>query len=244
MAQTANFNPLSQVSTEALKQQLLTLVQGQDGESVGTKVKYFRNTLQPVVNELAQRNPFPEAAAQVPLVTGAWASVWSTIPFQDSLPGRLHDQSYQIFQDNGYYANIARYAPGHKLSWLGKLANYLVAYDLMLIQQYAVVADQWQIRNVRIDQAVRWQGQPLSIERAEAWFSQVLQNKLDQSEGLTPEPLKLKGMSKSEARKMQQAYQAVPQLVHLYIDQDLRIVKSQREAKQRPSYTIATRLRQ
>lgn len=243
MTSTANSDALPQVTTDALKQQLLSLVQGQDGLPLSTKVKFYRETLQPIVEELSRRNPFPEPESQVPLVLGVWASVWSTIPFQDSLPGRLYDQSYQIFHDSGYYANIARYTPGQKIPWLAKLSNFLIAYDLMLIQQYAVSAGQWQIRNVRIDQAVRWHGRPLSVERAAAWFSRVMETKLHQAEAATAAMPDFKRMNKSEARKMQQAYQAVPQLEHLYIDHDLRIVKSQREAKQRPSYTIATRLR-
>ena len=30
--------------------------------------------------------------------------------FQDMLPGRLREQSYQVFADNGYYANAAYFS--------------------------------------------------------------------------------------------------------------------------------------
>ncbi|WP_289500572.1 hypothetical protein [Gloeocapsopsis sp. IPPAS B-1203] len=40
---------------------------------------------------------------------------------------------------------------------------------------------------------------------------------------------------------MEKTYLATPQLEHLYVDRDFRIVKTQREAAQRPSYTIAIR---
>ena len=48
-------------------------------------------------------------------------------------------------------------------------------------------------------------------------------------------------LDRSIIKKFEKAYQATPVLEHLYIDNDLRLVKTQREAAQRPSYTIAIR---
>ena len=60
------------------------------------KVEYYQQ-LEPIVTELSRRNPFPQPEDQVPHVLGVWTPVWSTIPFQDMLPGRVSKQSYQIF---------------------------------------------------------------------------------------------------------------------------------------------------
>ena len=45
----------------------------------------------------------------------------------------------------------------------------------------------------------------------------------------------------SKTKKVEKILQATPQLEHLYCDRDFRIVKTQRESKQRASYTIAIR---
>ncbi len=99
------------------------------------------------------------------IVQGVWKPIWSTIPFQDSIPGRLRDQSYQIFHDDGYYANVARYTPGSKLPLLKQLQSFLGAYDFMIVQKYQIEDDRWYIENVAIKQSFRFGAVPLTIEK-------------------------------------------------------------------------------
>lgn len=232
---TSDTQQLSQNNTVQLKQKLLDLTQDRDFQPLKQKVQFYQEHLEPIVTELSQRNPIPKAEDQVPPILGVWTPVWSTIPFQDILPGRLGSQSYQIFHDDGYYANIARYAPGSKLKlgWFQKLAELLFAFDLMIVQKYAVIDGQWQIENVAIKQALRWRGVPLSISKADSWFTKIGQSH--------SQAIDLKNLNNSTAKKFKTSFGAKPQFEHLYIDRDFRIVKTRREAKQRPSYTIAIR---
>lgn len=236
---TSNTDRLSQYSTAELKQKLLQLIQDKDIQPLKQKVEYYQQQLAPIVTELTQRN-LPQPKDQVALVQGVWTPIWSTIPFQDLLPGRVSEQSYQIFHDDGYYANIARYAPGNKLKlgWLQKLASVLLAFDLIIIQKYQVKDGQWLIENIGIKQAVRWQRADLTSAKADAWFTKVVPNL---SAAATSSKIELKNLNSSTAKKFKTAFRATPQFEHLYIDRDFRIVKTKREAKQRPSYTIAIR---
>lgn len=237
---TSSTEQLSQYSTTQLKQKLLQLTEDKDIQPLRQKVEYYQQLLLPVVTELTQRNPFPQAEDQVSLIQGVWTPVWSTIPFQDVLPGRLAEQSYQIFHDDGYYANIARYAPGNKLKlgWLQKLASVLLAFDLMIIQKYQVKNGRWLIENIAIKQAFRWQKVDLNSAKADIWFTKVVHGF---SATNTSSQIELKNLNNSTAKKFKTAFRATPQFEHLYIDRDFRIVKTKREAKQRPSYTIAIR---
>jgi hypothetical protein len=232
---------LSQLSTEALKERLLETVEGRDLEPLNQKVLFYKQELEPLFTELSRRNPFPQAEEQVPLMPGVWFAVWSTNPYQDIFPGRIYDQSYQIFHGDGYYANIARYAPGHQLSILKKLSNILLAYDFMIIQKFEVKEGQWLIQNVGIEQAFRFRAIPLNIERAENWFTTKVEGKRSPSSSKSGS--RFGNVDKSTAKKFERISSASPQLEHLYIDNDFRLVKTQREAKQRPSYTIAIRKR-
>jgi hypothetical protein len=241
MVKHAVSHPLSQKSTAELKQELLELTRNRDAEPMSKKVLFYKNELAPHFEELSRRNPFPQAEDQVQLVPGVWMPVWSTIPFQDIFPGRLYDQSYQIFLDNGYYANMARYAPGHKLPMLKKLTSKLLAYDFMILQKFEVQSGQWFIQNVGIEQAFRFNVSPFTIEKAEAWISKTVTDRLTKQATEKLERPTFENLDKSTARKYEQIFQATPQLEHLYIDPDFRLVKTQREAKQRPSYTIAVR---
>lgn len=231
-------------TTEELKQELLKLTESRNTESIRQKVQFYQNDLVPIFEELSRRNPYPRAEDQASLVLGVWSSVWSTIPYQDLLPGRIHEQSYQIFHDDGYYANIARYAPGQKIPFLQKLSSKLLAYDLMVLQRYEIRNGQWNIQNIRIEQAFRAGAIPLSIEKAEEWFTEVVKSKVKKySETIdAPKAPSLDNLDKSTAKKLKTAFLMVPQFEHLYIDCDFRLVKTQREATQRPSYTIAVRL--
>ncbi len=237
-------NDLGHWSTEELKQGLLSLAESRNTEPIKQKILFYQESLAPIFEELHRRNPYPKPEDQVTLVLGVWASVWSTIPYQDLVPGRIREQSYQIFHDNGYYANIARYAPGQKIPFLRKLSSILYVYDLMVLQRYEIKNSQWDIQNIGIEQALRSGAIPLSIEKAEAWFTQVVTSKANKF-SQTLEPLKapsFENLDKSTAKKLQTAFLMVPQFEHLYIDHDFRLVKTQREANQRPSYTIAVRL--
>ena len=229
---------LTHKSTDELKQELIHQVHARDGEALGKKVAFAKTELMPWFDELSRRNPFPNASEQIDLVVGVWSPVWSTIPFQDIFSGRIHEQSYQIFQANGYYANMARYAPG-KLPLLKRFIEKLVAYDFMILQKFEVRSEQWFIQNIGIQQGFRLNLSPLSSEKAQAWFESAVQKQLVKGEAnTTPDFQKL---DRSTAKKYEKIFQATPQLQHLYIDRDFRLVKTQRSAKQRPSYTIAVR---
>ncbi|MUL37221.1 hypothetical protein [Gloeocapsopsis dulcis] len=240
MINVFNSNQLSSQSTSELKAEILERVKGRDTDSLNTKVQYYKNILTPYIEELTQRNPYPVVAEQIPVVLGVWTPVWSTIPFHDTLPGRNREQSYQIFHDDSYYANIARYTPGQNTFWQ-KLSAKLPAIDLMVLQKYAVRDNKWYIQNVGIEQAFRNREVPLTIEDAENWFSTVIGRKFQAVQGEElPQTLELK-LDRKTVKKLEKTYLATPQLEHLYVDRDLRIVKTQREASQRPSYTIAIR---
>jgi len=236
---------LSYQTTEQVKNRLVELVRDRDVEPLNKKVLFYKNELAPVVEELIRRNPFPIVEDQVPVVLGVWTPIWSTIPFHDNLPGRVREQSYQIFQNNGYYANIARYAPGQRFSFLNNFSSILAAYDLMVLQRFKVEDNQWRIQNVGIEQAFRKRDIPLNIDDAEAWFATVVASKFNagSQKAEIPKELKLENLDNNTVKKFEKTYLAAPLFEHLYVDHDLRIVKSQREAKQRPSYTIAVRRR-
>lgn len=218
-------------ATNDLKQSLLQLVAGRDTDSLARKVQFYNTELAAIVAELQRRNPVPEPSDQVAIVQGVWRSVWSTIPFQDIFPGRLHHQSYQIFHADGYYANLARYKPGARLPLLQSLSAWLLAYDFMLIQRYEVKDQQWLIQNVGVEQALRVRAQPFTVAVAEAWFTKAV---------AAPKS-ELKHLDQPTAKKVNKILAATPQFEHLYCDSEFRIVKTQREANQRPSYTIAIR---
>ena len=234
--QKLSLEPLHQLSTEALKQELLRLTAKRDTETLSQKVQFFKETLAPLFEVLSTRNPCPQVEAQAALVIGTWKPLWSTIPFQDTIPGRLREQSYQIFHADGYYANIARYAPGKQLPLMKHLPSFLFAYDFMIIQQYQIANAQWYIQNVAIQQQLRLGPVPLSPARAEAWFTRVAAQK-----DLVAVP-NFEKLDQKTAKRFSTIFQATPQLEHLYIDSEFRLVKSQRSPKQRPSYTVAVRL--
>ncbi len=237
-----NLNQLRCISTEELKDKLLQLTQGRDTEPLNKKVWFYKKELEPIFEELNRRNPFPAAEDQARIIPGVWIPIWSTIPFQDSLPGRLREQSYQIFHNDGYYANIARYAPGGQHSFLQKFAGFLLAYDFMILQKFAVQNGQWAIQNVGIEQAFRLRGIPLDTHRAENWFSAAVQSRL-QPASEKSESSKVPQLSRLSPNSVKKIFLATPYFEHLYIDSHFRLVKTQREAKQRPSHTIALRVR-
>jgi hypothetical protein len=126
---------------------------------------------------------------------------------------------------------------------LQKLSSVLAAYDFMVMQKFEIRDGQWFIQNVAIEQALRWRGIPLTIERAEAWFTQVLDRRIEEfnQETALPKELKLDNLDRNTVKKFEKTYLATPKFEHVYVDENFRLVKTQREAKQRPSYTIAVR---
>lgn len=286
---------LADMDTEALKALLLQWVESRDAEPMGQKARLVNERLLPLFQELEQRNPVPDVTQQIPLVQGIWRSVWSTIPFQDILPGRLHHQSYQIFADNGLYANLARYKPGHKLPILNRLSQWLLSYDLMILQTYGIgrvaasedttsedtasedttseattsgeitsgettrdhdsdgnnsngpaandraEALTWSIQNVGIKQVLRVGARPFNPQAAQTWFDHAIATHQHASDPQSVDVLP-QNVSAKMTKRYQKVFKSQPQLEHLYIDRDFRLVKSRREASQRPSYTIATRI--
>jgi len=240
-----NPNKLSDRTTDELKQEVLELINGRDAEPLKEKVAFFKDTLTPYADELQRRNPYPIAEDQIPVVLGAWSPVWSTIPFHDTLPGRIHHQSYQVFRDNGYYANMARYAPGNQISFLNRFSAFLVAYDFMVLQSFGVKDGQWCIENIGIEQAFRRRIFPFTMDRAEQWFDDVIESRLSDilERANSSEELQLEKLDSNAKKRFAKTYRAKPLFEHVYVDEDFRLVKTQREAKQRPSYTIAVRRR-
>lgn len=227
---------LKQHSTEALKCHLQEILTAQAGYSLKQRVDSADHALTPIFQELRLRNPLPQPEDQVPVMLGTWTPIWTTIPYQDILPGRIKNQSYQIFHDDGFYANIARYAPGHSKLWQ-QISNLLVALDLMVIQKFAVRNHEWDIQNIAIKQTLRCRTQTLTPQRADDWFTEVVARLSRQPETQTID----RSIDKSTTKKLQTAFQAQPKFEHLYIDNDFRLVKTRRDNKQRCSYTLVTR---
>ncbi|MEH1865083.1 MAG: hypothetical protein V7K69_08740 [Nostoc sp.] len=245
MLDVTSTKELTYWTTPEIKNQILELVKDRNLEPLKAKVDFYKNELAPYFAELSRRNPFGKVADQVAIVTGVWVPIWSTIPFQDILPGRIHEQSYQIFHTDGYYANIARYAPGHQSGFWQKIASKLPAYDLMLLQKYSVIDEKWDIKNVGIFQALKNREIPLTIDDADEWFTTTVKSKFQEAAPNIDlqQELIVKDMDRNTVKKFKKVYLATSFLEHLYIDNDFRLVKSQREATQRPSYTIAIRRR-
>ncbi|MBW4673907.1 MAG: hypothetical protein KME52_07730 [Desmonostoc geniculatum HA4340-LM1] len=243
MGNVTTSEELTSWTTLELKNYIIELVKDRDVETLKAKVEFYKNELAPYFAELSQRNLFPKVAEQVAIVIGAWVPIWSTIPFQDILPGRIHEQSYQIFHNDGYYANIGRYALGNQSGFWLKFASKLPAYDLMILQKYSVENDQWNIKNVGIFQALGNQKVPLTIEDADKWFTKNVESKLGEASSKIDlqQELQLENMNRNTVKKFDKVYLATSFLEHLYIDNDFRLIKTQREVTQRPSYTIAVR---
>ncbi|MBE9157169.1 hypothetical protein IQ265_10075 [Nodosilinea sp. LEGE 06152] len=246
---------LAEADDATLKSSLLKQVEERDTEPMAKKVRFANETLLPLFDELEHRNPTPDLTQQIPLLKGIWRPVWSTIPFQDIIPGRVHHESYQIFDDNGFYANLARYKPGRKTPILSWLSRWLLSYDFMIMQSYGVqpqtepdspspeqIGDYWEIQNVCIRQLLRLGSPSLSAEAAQAWFNRTVAQYQKDPKFQLPNSMSMPGKNRVQAKQYQQIAEAKPRLDHLYIDQDFRLVKTQREKTQRPSYTVAIRL--
>ncbi len=80
---------------------------------------------------------------------------------------------------------------------------------------------------------------------ADEWFTTTVKSKFQEAAPNIDlqQELIVKDMDRNTVKKFKKVYLATSFLEHLYIDNDFRLVKSQREATQRPSYTIAIRRR-
>lgn len=247
---------LTEADTATLKSSLLKQVEERETEPMAKKVRFANETLLPLFDELERRNPTPDLSQQIPLLKGIWLPIWSTIPFQDIIPGRVHRESYQIFDNNGFYANLARYKPGRKTPVLSWVSRWLLSYDFMIMQSYEIQATEadhpsapgqmgqnyWEIQNVCIRQILRFGSPSLSAEAAQTWFAQTVANYQKNSAFQQQTAMPTQGKNRVTTKQFEQIAQARPRLDHLYIDQDFRLVKTQREKSQRPSYTVALRL--
>ena len=254
---------VERADTASLKSSLLKHVDARDSDPMAKKVRFANETLMPLFNELEKRNPTPELSQQVPLLKGVWFPVWSTNPFQDILPGRVQHESYQIFNERGYYANLARYKPGRKQPILSWLSRWLLSYDLMIMQSYSVQTqaegspfhpfasnqtghDYWDIRNVSIKQSLRIGSTSFNAKTAQAWFNkEVVKHQQPHNlkrQDASPTQLSAQQTNRIATKQYQQISKARPRLDNLYIDPEFRLVKTQREKSQRPSYTVAVRL--
>ncbi|EJW13214.1 hypothetical protein A33M_0071 [Rhodovulum sp. PH10] len=242
---------LAETTTGELKAQLLALIAGQDERRLGEKRSLFETRLAPYFHELSRRNPHPRAEDQVAAVVGTWTPVWSTIPFHDVLPGRIRDQSYQVFRDDGFYANMAHHVPGQGSALANFLSPVLKAYDLMVLQKFAVADGAWEIENVAVEVAVVPRDRDLSVEAARAWFEAVLEKKrpafaatadVPDAQSLAPSLAPdLSELDAASAKKLGKTFRAKPIMENLYVDGDFRLIRSRREATQKPSYTIGIR---
>jgi len=88
------------VDVAALQEQILRIVQNRDGDSLRDKQRLLQDELLPLFDQIATVTPLPKPVDQVSAILGPWRSVWSTIPFQDLIPGR--GESYQLFYDSVY----------------------------------------------------------------------------------------------------------------------------------------------
>lgn len=238
-------------STAELKARVLALVEGRHDAKQSDKLALLDRHLAPLFAELSRRNPIPRAEDQVVAVQGVWTPAWSTIPFHDAIPGRVFDQSYQIFREDGFYANIAHHVPGQKGGLLEKLRSVLAGCDLMIIQKYDIVDGRWLIRNIGVEVSVVRADRDLDIPAAKAWFSEVMHKKGDRyqeaADGTSDSGSADLGapdfsaLDPAAAKKLGKTFKAQPEMTNVYIDPDLRLVTSRREPTQRPSWTIGVR---
>ena len=61
MNSTISDTQISQNTTAQLKQKLLQLTQDRDFQPLKQKVQFYQEHLEPIVTELSQRNPYPQA---------------------------------------------------------------------------------------------------------------------------------------------------------------------------------------
>ncbi|MFS0516827.1 hypothetical protein ACEYW6_19210 [Nostoc sp. UIC 10607] len=239
-------NQLSAPKKVKFKNEILARVEGRKPEPLNDEINFYKTELLPYFIKLSQQNPVFSVTEQLRLLVGVWTPIWSTISFHESLPKRIQEQSFQIFQHDGYCASVARYIMGKEpsLSQSQNFQSSLPAYDFMVIQKYGVQNGKWYLQNIDRFQAFTNREIPLTLESVYNWFTHVVNTKvkLNASKGVSPKALKLENIDINHANGFPKTSLATSQVFeHLYIDNDWRLVKTQTDASHIPSYTIAVR---
>ena len=235
---------LSAKRTLKVKKEILARVQGRELESLNAEMNFYKTELLPYFIKLNQYNPVVSVTEQLRLLVGVWTPIWSTISFHESLPQRIQEQSFQIFQHDGYCASVARYIIGKEPSLSQNFQSRLPAYDFMVIQKYGVQNGKWYLQNIDRFQAFTNREIPLTLESVYNWFTHVVNAKVkfNASKGVLPKALKLENIEINHVNGFQKTSLVTSQVFkHLYIDNDLRLVKTQTDASHLPSYTIAVK---
>ena len=237
-------NQLSVTKTLKVKNEILARVQDRKPETLNAEIKFYKTELLPYFIKLSQHNPVLSVTEQLRLLVGVWTPIWSTISFHESLPKRIQEQSFQIFQRDGYCASIARYILGKESSLSQNFESNLPAYDFMVVQKYGVQNGKWGLQNIDRFQAFKNREIPLTLESVYSWFTNVVNTKvkLNASKLALPKAVKLENLEINHANEFQKTSLATSQVFeNLYIDNDWRLVKTQTDASHLPSYTIAVR---
>ncbi|MEH2237052.1 hypothetical protein [Nostoc sp.] len=237
-------NQLTATKTLKVKNEILARVQGRKPETLNAEINFYKTELLPYFLKLSEYNPVFSVTEQLRLLVGVWTPIWSTISFHESLPKRIQEQSFQIFQHDGYCASIARYIMGKESSLSHNFQSNLPAYDFMLIQKYGVQNGKWSLQNIDRFQAFTNREIPLTLESVYNWFTNVVNTKVkpNASKLALPEAIKLENIEINDANEFKKTYLASSQVFeHLYIDNDWRLVKTQTDASHLPSYTIAVK---
>ncbi|MEH2046779.1 MAG: hypothetical protein V7L12_26640 [Nostoc sp.] len=226
------------------KNEILARVQGRKPEALNEEIYFYKTELLPYFIKLSQQNPVFSVTEQLRLLVGVWTPIWSTISFHESLPKRIQEQSFQIFQHDSYCASVARYIMGKEPSLSHNFQSRLPAYDFMVIQKYGVQNGKWYLQNIDRFQAFKNREVPLTLESVYNWFTNLLNNKvkLNASKLVLPKAFKLENSEINDANDFEKMSLATSQVFeHLYIDNDWRLVKTQTDASHLPSYTIFVR---
>ncbi|MEH2067999.1 MAG: hypothetical protein V7K47_07500 [Nostoc sp.] len=222
----------------------MTRVKGRKPELLDTEIKFYKTELLPYFIKLSQHNPVFNITEQLRLLVGVWTPIWSTISFHETLPKRIQEQSFQIFQQNGYCASVARYILGKESFSYRESPLKLLAYDFMVVQKYEVKNGKWYIQDVGKFQAFKNPEIPLTLESASDWFTNVFNTQVKSSvlKVNLPKALELDNLDTNNAAQNQKTCLATSLVFeHLYIDSDWRLVKTQTDASQLPNYTIAVK---
>ncbi len=232
-------NQLSAPKKLEFKNEILARVQGRNPEALNTEINFYKTELLPYFIKLSQQNPVFSVTEQLRLLVGVWTPIWSSISFHESLPKRIQDQCFQIFQQDGYCASVARYLLGKESSFSDNFPSKLPAYDFMVIQKYEVKNGKWYLQNIDRFQAFKNREIPLTLESVYNWFTNVVNTKVKPN---SSKALNLQNLEINHVNEFKKTYLATSQVFeHLYIDNDWRLVKTQTDASHLPSYTIAVR---
>ncbi|WP_341530173.1 hypothetical protein WKK05_13280 [Nostoc sp. UHCC 0302] len=238
-------NQLSAPRKQNFKNEILTRIKNRKAEPLNAEINFYKTELLPYFIKLSQHNPVFSVTEQLRLLVGVWTPIWSTVSFHQSLPKRIQEQSFQIFQQNGCCASAARYILGKEPSVCGDPTSKLLAYDFMVIQKYEVKNGKWYLQDMEKFQAFKNREIPLTVESVSNWFINVVntQTKPNISEAILHPDIKLQNLEEYHAHQPEKTYLTSSQIFeHLYIDSDWRLVKTQTDASQLPSYTIAVKI--